>query len=112
MVVRLSDPALRHRESATGDALTRVVRSVADARRIELRRAESSAGYLQDLLDTRSRAYRYTGGELHASAGRDWDGSLVVALAVGPASWYRTDSPDIALSSVAPTYFYPPSEDG
>jgi tetratricopeptide (TPR) repeat protein len=112
IVVRLNDHALGSRELATGDALARVVRSVADTRRLELRPAESSAGYLQDLLDTRSRAYRYAGGELHASAGRDWDGSLVVAIAVGPASWYRTESPDIALSSVAPIYFYPPSEDG
>jgi tetratricopeptide (TPR) repeat protein len=110
---RLNDaPSLRG-PAGLSEALASSVRHVASKNRLSLRRAPRIHAPPSDFLRRpAASAHRYEGGLVLASAGRDRDGSILVAVTFGPERWFESSYPMASdpvtmHSSVVPLYDYP-----
>jgi hypothetical protein len=112
VLLRVNGGPSRRGRPGVAETLAASVRFVASRHRLLLRRAPRfeappSAFFRQPT----TTAHRYEGGRLLASAGRDVDGSIVVAVTFGPERWFEstgaTSEPLLMHSSVVPLYAYP-----
>jgi tetratricopeptide (TPR) repeat protein len=117
-LLRLNDAPSRRGAAGLSEALASGVRHVATTRRLSLRRAPQIAAPPSEFVThTVASAHRYEGGLVLASAARDRDGSILVAVTFGPEGWLESSDPMTSEawamhSSVVPLYRYPRRRSG